>query len=193
MLYSIWLLVAMGVAFVLQFALGALGIPFTQFLWFTPALALQQPWTWVTSLFLHASLTHVFFNGFALFMFGPFLETKIGGNRFLALYFGAGLVANLAYLLTAADPLVPGLGASGAIFGILGALAVLEPHVTIFLGFVPMPMWVAAIVWVVLETVSSFTPSAIANTAHLGGLFAGFAYGFYLRKRAGDVLEGTDG
>ncbi len=192
MLYSIQLLLAIGVAFILQLLIP----PLTTALWLDPNTALAMPWTLVTSMFLHGSFLHLFLNAFALFSFGPYLETRIGSKRFLGLYFASGIAGAVAYLLVIAlgigQPL-PALGASGAIFGVLGAVAVLEPNLPILLMFVPLPMWMAAILWVILELVGTFTPgTGIASAAHLGGLFLGAAYIYHLKHKGAEVeyLEG---
>ncbi len=150
---------------------------------FIPALAFAEPWRWVSALFLHANFIHLAFNMFALFMFGPYLESKIGSKNFLIMYFAAGLVGNLFYFITA-DPLIGAIGASGAIYGILGALALLEPNLQVLVFFAPMPMWLASIVWIGFEFISTTNPSSnIANWAHLGGIFAGLAFAYLIKKK----------
>lgn len=151
---------------------------------FTPAFAMERPWTFITSMFMHANLTHIFFNMFVLLMFGPVLESRIGSNRFILIYFLAGIVGSIGYMITAPNPLTPAVGASGAIYGIMGALAVLMPFAMVWVGgFFPMPMIVAAIFWTFSEFLGLFVPSGVARGAHLGGLFIGFLFGFYLRKQ----------
>ncbi|MDP2717589.1 MAG: rhomboid family intramembrane serine protease [Candidatus Micrarchaeota archaeon] len=169
----------------------------TPLLWLNPATLSSQPWTIITSMFLHAGYLHLFFNGFALYMFGPYLERMIGSNRFLVLYFAAGIAGALAYAATFYAGIlpqsIPALGASGAIFGILGAVAVLRPNLMIFVWFVPMPMKFAALLWVglsLLETVN--ISGGIAGAAHLGGLVMGALTGYYLLK-TGDVHADASG
>jgi len=154
----------------------------------------SAPWTLVTSMFLHAGLMHLFFNMFALWMFGMVLEYKIGSRNFLILYFAAGLAGSLAYLFTSWGSTTAGLGASGAIYGILGAVAVLEPHLRVWMmGFVPMPMWMAAVFWAGLEFFGFFSgDTGIGYAAHLGGLFAGILLAYYLKQQAGSFVEGYD-
>jgi membrane associated rhomboid family serine protease len=154
------------------------------YLAFIPAVALDYPWMFLTSIFLHASFSHLFFNMLALFFFGIYLEPMIGRRRFFALFFAAGIVGNVVYMLTAVDPLAPAIGASGAIYGIVGTLAVLAPLAIVFVGFVPLPMILVAIGYAFLAYVGLFNPSSsIAEGAHLGGIFLGAAYGVYLRLR----------
>ncbi len=152
------------------------------YLAFVPALALRDPWMFVTSMFLHASFSHLFFNMLALFFFGIYLEPMIGRRRFFALFFAAGILGNVGYMLTATDPAAPALGASGAIYGVVGALAILAPFAIVFVGFVPLPMILVAVGYAFLAYVGLFDPySSIAEGAHLGGMALGAAYGLYLR------------
>jgi len=178
-MYSTMILVLLAVVFVLQLAVSG----FTQLFWFNPAAVSTQPWGFFTSIFLHGGLAHLFFNGFALLMFGPFLEQRIGSRKFLELFLAAGIIGSVFYflfVLAGITPALPALGASGAIYGILGALAVLAPNMVVFVMFVPMPMRYAAVLWVAIEFLGTFSPaSGIANAAHLGGLLLGFVYAKY--------------
>jgi len=165
------------VGFVLQYVTSS-----WIYLAFFPALVLEYPWMFVTSIFLHADLSHLFFNMIALFFFGTYLERVIGRRSFLTLFLVSGVIGNIGYLLTASDPLTPAIGASGAIYGVVGTLAVLSPLMMIFIyGIIPIPMFIAAILWTLLDVVGLFNPSGIANGAHLGGMVVGVAYGLYLR------------
>ena len=157
--------------------------------WFVldPATLMQHPWTLIGSMFLHGGIVHLFFNGFALFTFGPYLEQMIGSKRFLAVYALSGLAGGLAYAATYWLQLVPvsipALGASGAIFGLLGAVAILRPNLPILMMFIPMPMKYAALVWVALSLIQTVDfSSGIAGAAHLGGLFVGAAMAYVWLK-----------
>ena len=171
--------------FVLQMAVPG----FTELFYFSEPLS--QPWVFITSCFLHGDMTHLFFNSFALLMFGPYLEREIGAKNFILLFFLAGIAGNLTYFLTilvGIIPPVPALGASGSIFGILGALAIIKPNMRIFLFFIPMSIQTAAVVWFVLELIGSFNvASGIASAAHLGGLVLGLLYGKYYKNREKEV------
>jgi membrane associated rhomboid family serine protease len=172
------LIIACTAVFLLQLT----GIFNWQLFAFAPALALQRPWTFVTSIFLHADFSHLFFNMFALFMFGIFLENRIGARNFLILFFLSGIAGSIGYMITASNPMIPAIGASGAIYGIIGALAVIMPFMMVWLlGGIPMPMIVAAVIWIALEVFGLFSPSDIAHGAHLGGVVVGIMYGIYLR------------
>src|SRR3989344_1386633 len=138
-----------------------------------------EPWRVITSMFLHGSLFHLLSNMFALFLFGLLLEHEIGTKRFLAIYFMSGIIAGIAGSL-----LYPSLlGASGAIFGIMGYLAAIKPRLTVWTYGVPMPMALAAVFWLLLDTAGVFYPSDVANLSHIAGLLFGVAAGLYYRHK----------
>lgn len=144
--------------------------------------AFSRPWTILTSIFLHGGIEHLMYNMFALVLFGLILEEIIGAKRFLLLYFSAGILASIATI-----PFYQAsLGASGAIFGIMGALAILRPKMVVWVSFVPMPMFLAILVWAAIDFFGIFFPSNTANSAHLAGLFLGVLYGIYLRGSFGE-------
>jgi membrane associated rhomboid family serine protease len=190
---STYLLMLIGLMFVLQLLTGGLDGMVTHLFVFVPSLALTEPWRFLSSMFLHGSLLHLFFNGYALFLFGSILERKVSRKDYLVIFFAAGLIGGLAYYSTylfGIIPDIPALGASGAVFGILGAVAVLLPNLRIFVWFIPMSMRQAAIFWLVLEFIGTFNvASGIASAAHLGGLVFGLGYAWYLKNRPMDVYE----
>lgn len=148
-----------------------------------------RPWMFVTSMFLHANFIHIFFNAYALWMFGPILEKRLGFYKFMALFFLGGIAGSLGYyatILAGITPAYPALGASGAIYAVLGAMAVLTPELVVLLfGIIPLTMAQAAVLWVVLEVAGTFnTSSGIASAAHLGGLILGFAWGKWEIEKA---------
>ncbi|MDD5022668.1 MAG: rhomboid family intramembrane serine protease [Candidatus ainarchaeum sp.] len=182
------LLAVICITYILQLIFPSmLGIPLTELFYFDPSRAFSEPWLFITSIFLHGSFIHLFFNGYALFLFGSILEHKIKTKNFLILFFLAGLIGSIFYfstILLNIAPAIPALGASGAIFGILGALAVLMPEMRIWLWFFPMRMKHAALLWIALELFGTFnTGSGIASAAHLGGLLFGVIFGFYLKNK----------
>jgi uncharacterized protein len=177
------LVIANIIGFMLQVFLGN---------WFTASFMLvssdilTRPWIVITSMFLHGSPTHLFFNMYALFMFGTLIEQKIGTKRFLMLYFGAGILAASIPQYSAA------LGASGAIMGIVGMTIMLLPHMKVLLFFfIPMSMRTAGIIFAGLDIFGLISPlnSGIAHFAHLVGLFAGLGYGYYLLKNKKEFHE----
>ena len=158
------------------FALGA-AIPD---LWMTlalrPRFVLQQPWTPITYMFVHAGLWHLFFNMLSLYFFGPRVEERLGSQRFIVLYMLSGIGGALLSFLT---PTVAIVGASGATFGVFLAYATFWPHDRILIwGVIP----VEARVLVLLTTLYSLWGGTgsfggqIAHWAHLGGYAAAFLY-----------------
>jgi membrane associated rhomboid family serine protease len=140
-----------------------------------PALILVRPWTVVTYMFLHAGFSHLFFNMLALYFFGPRLEVRLGGPRFMGLYLTSGVAGALASLVT---PYALIVGASGAVFGVMLGYAHFWPRDSIYLFFV---IRVEARWLVILMTAMALFgglsgQSGIANFAHLGGFAGGFLY-----------------
>jgi membrane associated rhomboid family serine protease len=140
---------------------------------------ITSPWTLATSMFTHGSFSHIFGNMFTLYFFGTFLRQIIGQKRFLFTYFTGGLAGNLLHILMA-SPFALAVGASGAVFAVGGALAVLRPKTRVFVFPipVPMPLWVVVIGGFILL---SFLPG-VAWQAHLGGLLVGLGSGYYFRR-----------
>ena len=151
---------------------------------FTPATAFSEPWTLVTAMFLHADINHIFFNMFALFIFGIYLEGIVSEKTYLLIFFLSGILGNFGYMLTAFDSMIPAVGASGAIYGLIGTLAAMRPKAVVYVGFFyPMPMAVAAVFYTIVEFLGLFAPSSIAHGAHLLGMLSGVVVGLYLRRQ----------
>ncbi|MEM2634647.1 MAG: rhomboid family intramembrane serine protease [Nitrososphaerales archaeon] len=151
---------------------------------FFPIFALKAPWIFITSIFLHADFSHLFFNMFALLIFGSYLERMIGGRAFIMIFITSGILGNFGYMITATKPWIPAVGASGAIYGIIGALAILAPFLIIFIyGILPIPIIVAAFLWAFLDFLGLFAPTNIAHGAHLMGLFVGIVSGLIIKLR----------
>lgn len=151
---------------------------------FVPAYAFSRPWTFITAIFLHANYLHIFLNLFALVMFGSYFEFRVSKKVYLLIFFLGGILGNVGFMLTATDPTIAGIGASGAIYGVMGALAILVPYDRVFVLGIPMPMIAALFLWTALEVFGVFFPSGnIASIAHVFGLASGVAFGLYLRQR----------
>ncbi len=149
----------------------------TNALFYHPALTETEPWRMITSLFVHSpsSFLHILFNMFSLFVIGPILELAIGRWRFLALYLLSGLGGSVAVLLM--TPTTGVLGASGAIFGLLGAFFVIQRS----LGGKNMQI----VFVIVINLVLGFVIPNVAWQAHLGGLVVGGIVAFvFLRTRS---------
>ena len=145
-------------------------------------------WQILTSMFLHGSPVHLLINMFVLFMFGTSVEGRLGRRQFLYLYFGAGLLAGVAYVLVyyLMDVNTPAVGASGAIMGVVIYYALLAPNsVAYIFGLIPMRMKWVAIGLVGLDLFGFFVGggrSGIAHVAHLGGALFGFLYFRYASR-----------
>lgn len=142
--------------------------------------------TILTSMFMHGSIAHIGGNMLYLWIFGDNLENRLGHGRYLVFYLLCGVIASLSHVwftsFTEADPLVPSLGASGAISGVLGGYLLLYPtrRVNALLGWfiIAIPSWIALGMWIGLQLVSGFgslrgTSDGVAYAAHIGGFFAG--------------------
>jgi membrane associated rhomboid family serine protease len=138
---------------------------------FGPAVADGDWWRLLTSAFLHGSLIHLGMNMLGLWWLGSMVESALGTPRYVLLYLVAGLSGSAGALLL--DPLQPTLGASGAIYGILGALLVLEYLSTGSLAGQAMTL-------IVLNLALTFTIPNISIGGHLGGLAGGIAGTFLL-------------
>jgi membrane associated rhomboid family serine protease len=185
----LWFLIALNVViFILEIAIGEYPIVrngeivnrVVLLLGLRPDQLSQQPWTIISSMFVHGGFGHILFNMIALYFLGSFLIRAAGEKSFLAVFFLGGLVGNILYILLT-HPSSTGIGASGGIFALAGALAVIVPRVPVFIFFIPipMPLWVAIIILVII----SFLFSGIAWQAHIGGLLLGLAAGLIFRRR----------
>jgi membrane associated rhomboid family serine protease len=175
-----WFAIQLVIVCVIVFIFQIIYEPLTDQFALVSAVVLANPWTIVTSIFLHGSFEHLFYNMFALGLFGSVLERIIGGKKFLILFFVSGVIAGMGSVLF----YTASIGASGAIFGIIGTLGILRPGMRVYMGYgVPMPMAIAVVLWAIGDLVGLFAPSEVANAAHLFGLAFGLILGFYLRKQ----------
>lgn len=148
--------------------------------------------TLFTSLFMHGGWLHLAGNMLFLWVFGDNVEHRIGHGLFLVFYLVAGVIATFAQILVATGSVIPTLGASGAISGVLGAYLVMFPTNRVLVLIIRFPVWVPAIVviglWAVLQFVSGFgalgveeAAGGVAYMAHIGGFVAGVVAGFVFR------------
>jgi len=138
-----------------------------------------QYWRFLTAIFLHGSLVHLLYNMFALALFGSILEYFIKSKNFLIVFFFSGILANIMSINFYSSS----LGASGAIYGILGCLVIIKPLMMVWAFGFPMPMFIAGILWVFGSVLGIFMPSNVGHIAHLSGILIGFIIGFLLRKK----------
>jgi membrane associated rhomboid family serine protease len=177
------ILVANVIVFLLVNLYGAFGVGSLAFLNSLALWPLQTPWfePWqvITYSFVHEQFLHLFFNMFGLWMFGRTLEAEWGARNFLVYYFASVLAAAGTQLLwtTATGQLVPTVGASGGVFGVLLAFAVLYPRQRLMMIFppIPMPAWLFVTLYGIFELVLGVTGSqaGVAHFAHLGGMVGG--------------------
>ena len=182
------LILANLVVFALQFVLG--GFLYRNFaLWPPQAVSVFadaapfRPWQLLTYGFLHDPNTflHIFFNMFALFMFGSDIEELFGSKRYLAYYLTCVIGAALMHMIVMASADLnpyPMVGASGGVFGLLLAFGMAWPKRTLMLLFppIPMPAWLFVTLYGILELYMGVTSTAsgVAHFAHLGGMATGF-------------------
>jgi membrane associated rhomboid family serine protease len=147
--------------------------------------------TLLTSMFMHGGIAHLLGNMLFLWIFGDNLEDRLGHVKYLAFYLVCGFIASLAHVLTtvalSTDPsslLIPSLGASGAISGVLGGYILLHPqrrvHAFVFNILTTVPAWVAVGLWFVFQLISGLgvlgsgsQQGGVAYAAHIGGFIAG--------------------
>jgi len=135
----------------------------------------------LSSMFMHGDIMHIFGNMLFLWVFGDNLENMLGHIRFAAFYIACGIAAALAQIVMDSGSIIPMLGASGAISGVLGGYLLLFPkrsvRAIIFNFFTTVPAYVALGIWIVYQIVLGYlTPAGtggVAYAAHIGGFIAG--------------------
>jgi rhomboid protease GluP len=189
---AVWMLLAINViVFVIPELLGLLGVRIAGF---PPGAVVRalgakdneqiavsgEYYRFLTAMFLHGGLLHIAFNAYALYALGPEAERIYGTTRFLALYFIAGLAGGVAsYALNPS----PAVGASGAIFGLIGGLAAFYYVSRRLLGEVSRQQLGSLITVIMINLFIGFSSPLIDNTAHIGGLIGGAAIGWLLAPR----------
>jgi len=171
--------VAIGDVFIKNFALFTINSPFF------------KPWQVFTYQYLHGGFSHLFFNMFALWMFGMELENLWGSKTFFIYYTVCGIGAGLANifiapLFTTIAPNVPTIGASGSIYGVLIAFGMLFPNRLIYIYFMlPIKAKYLVVIYILIEVfaVASQSESGIAHFAHLGGGVVGFLYVYFILNK----------
>ncbi len=153
-----------------------------------PTVAYSQPWRFLTTIFLHGHPGHLIINSLVLFMFGSILERKVGTKRYLKIFFVSGILASLSFVIfmNFRGATTPAVGASGAIFGIFAALAILAPEIRVLFFFLfPMGIRTALVIFAAYDLINLFLyaeTSLTASIAHLTGLVIGVYYGYKIRK-----------
>jgi membrane associated rhomboid family serine protease len=157
-----------GIYLITAFEGGGLNAPggklFNNWLLFGPAVANGDWWRLFTSAFLHANLIHIAFNMYFLWFVGSAVEQALGRGRFVLLYVVSALAGSAGALVW--TPLSPTVGASGALFGLLGAALILERQRNYVLGGSAMAL-------ILINLILSFAVSGISIGGHIGGLIGG--------------------
>ena len=147
-----------------------------------PDYVMQRPWTLLTYMFVHANFDHIFWNMLVLFFFGMELEKRVGETKFLEIYVLSGIVAALGQMM-----IIPSgslVGASGAIYGVMGCLAIIAPEIRVLLFFViPLSIRAAVVLFALLDFLTSGSSDNIAHMAHIAGLLVGLAFGLLMKKQ----------
>lgn len=149
-----------------------------------PELVLGRGYLWqiVTGALLHSphGVTHILFNCLGIFFFGRMIEMRLGLRRYLMFTLAAAVSASIAYLIFAVlgSSVLPMVGASGAVLGLLVLAALWYPQTPVLLFFVlPAPLWAVALLFVALDLLGMMSQDAnIAHAAHLGGALYGWLY-----------------
>jgi membrane associated rhomboid family serine protease len=148
---------------------------------FSPRTALTRPWTFISYMFVHAGLLHLFGNMLMLFVFGTAVESRMGSRNFLLYYLFCGVgAAVFSLLLAGLMPIGPFVGASGAVLGVAVAFAMFWPDAELIVFPIPVPIKARTLVigLVVLDVVGSrlWPGDGIAHMAHVGGALFGYLF-----------------
>lgn len=152
------------------------------------ALTKMHFWVFFTSIFLHADIEHLILNMIALFFFGRVIEDALGPKKVFLIFFASGIIGNISVLVAGLVGImsinVATIGASAAVFGLLGTAMLAKPLEFVFYPYlIPIPVVLVALLYTLynvsefLITVARGTPSDIAYIAHIGGLAMGILFG----------------
>ena len=152
-----------------------------------------------TSLFIHGGVDHLILNILALYFFGHVVEKELGRKRFFTIYFVSALAGHAATVLSSiigiTSPAIPTIGASAAIFGLMGAAMIVKPLEMVFYPYIiPMPLGFAALIYATYNVlafvaqVGTGASSEIAFAAHIGGLVAGTYFGLKYVDRKKEIV-----
>jgi membrane associated rhomboid family serine protease len=167
-----------------------------------PRLVVIAPWmTIFTSMFMHGGIMHFLGNMLYLWIFGDNIEASLGHVRYAIFYLLCGVAAALAQSFAVPTSMIPMIGASGAISGVLGAYLVLHPRANIrvfvwlfiYVAVWNLPAFLVLGGWFVMQLLSSASVAAgqpgVAFMAHVGGFIAGAVFIFFFKKRGVQVFE----
>ena len=151
----------------------------------------------VTHMFMHGGEFHLLFNMLFLYFFGPELERRIGGKKFLTVFFISGFAGGIGYMLWSQfmhlffdAKFIHAVGASGALFGVFACLAILAPEIRVYAFFIPIPMKLtqALVFFTFLDIIFIVMGDPIALSAHLSGAAAGLLMGWWIKKKGKHII-----
>ncbi len=201
--YVTYALIAINVVIFLSYAGNMSDIRAMNALWIDWAMIparvsnVEALHTVVTSMFLHGGFLHLAGNMLFLYIFGDNVEDTLGHGKYLLFYLASGVLAGLAHLITEPNSMVPTVGASGAIAGVMGAYLLFFPKakvdiliiIVVIFRVLPIPAWIMLAVWLAMQFIGGLgaDPQAggVAYWAHSGGFFAGLLLAFPLWLRRG--------
>jgi membrane associated rhomboid family serine protease len=162
-----------------------------------PVARVSPPLTLLLHMFLHGSLFHLLGNMLYLWIFGNNVEDVLGRVRFVLFYLGCGLSASLLHVVFNSRSMVPMIGASGAIAGVLGAYALLFPRARVrtliflfvFIEIVPVPAALMLGFWFVMQVMNIGLGGGVAWFAHIGGFLTGMALVWPLKKKRPGTVD----
>lgn len=156
---------------------------------FGPLVKQGQVYRLITSMFIHVDFLHIFFNCYALYVIGPQIENFFGKWKYLLIYLGSGITAGLLSILFNGN--TASIGASGAIFGLLGALIYFGYHYRVYLDSVIKSQIIPIII---INLLIGFMSTGIDNAAHIGGLIGGtlfsIAVGVKYKSSKSEIING---
>jgi len=183
MLKNLWLKLLL--VNILMFILQNMFVWVTPFFALDPKVVLLYPWMFFTSMFLHANFEHIFYNMFALALFGFISERTVGSKKFLIVYIISGFVAAVSSLYF--YPNSVSLGASGAVYGLIGMMTVLRPKMVVYWG-APIPMIIFGGIYIIMDILGVFAPANPDNVAYMAHI-VGFAVGMIFAVRWKDDVK----
>jgi len=149
----------------------------------------------LTSMFMHGGFMHIIGNMYFLFIFGDNVEDKLGHIRYLLIYLMFGVAAAASQIIMFPDSVIPMVGASGAVAGVMGAYLVFYPQakvktliiIVIFITVINIPAFIFLLLWFLLQFLNGTSGGSggVAWWAHIGGFIAGLMYAIYFLRKTG--------
>lgn len=179
---TLFLIAVAAAAFIYTFLSPDPGFVFDNY-GFSLVNFLKNPWVIVTSIFLHAGVTHLLSNILIWFFAGAAVESEVGALRMLAIFFGGAFLGDI-FSVAFYGPAVVGVGASAGIFALLGAGMLLRPlDLSFYPLVIPIPLAMLGLGYAIYNAyafVAGLEPD-VSYAAHFGGLFVGLIYGFSVK------------